>query len=63
MEYLRVIRAYVSKGERQTVIVGILGVVVLELAALHYGINGKAFSASVAAIVGIVGYVIGRKKK
>lgn len=43
------------------IVVGIIGVVVLESVALYMGVDGQLLSTAVAAIAAMVGYTFGKK--
>ena len=45
-----------------TVIIGILSLTGLEATALSKGINGTAFTATLALIAGLSGFAIGHRK-
>lgn len=41
----------------------IVGLTIMEVAALHYGVNGTVFTLVVAAVAGLGGYSIRRRIK
>jgi hypothetical protein len=63
MAYCQNIKDYVTRGERHIVIMAIIGVILLEVAAILKGMNGQAFTTAIGSLAGIAGYVIGRKRK
>lgn len=43
--------------------IAIIGIVAIEIYALHQGVNGTFLAVAVGAIAGIAGFIIGKKKE
>lgn len=52
-----------NKEQALLAVVAIVCITVLEVLAMHYGIDGALFGLAVAAIAGISGWEIHKKKK
>ena len=46
------------KVDRLIIIVGISGIVIIEIYALYKGVNGRALSTSIGIVGGLVGFFI-----
>lgn len=45
------------------VVVGILGITVIETVAMFHGLNGHTLTASIAGICGLAGFHVGQGRK
>jgi len=59
-EFIKETRDALVKRNVPVAIIAILGIILLEVYALHQGINGKILSLSFAAIAGLGGFQLGK---